>query len=259
MPRTPAFEDLLALVEDRSTALRDCVASSADLDVRVPSCPDWSLRDLVEHLTEVQRFWAAAVAAGPSEKPPTSTPTSESAPASVPVDGTSPAGLLEGSAAATQELVDALRAAGPGTGCWAWWGASDVPMNSGAVARHQVQEAAVHAFDAQLAAGTPRSIPTVVAIDGIAEFIGISQGTAGPWPHEPARIGLHAAEGESWVLDLTAAGSHVLGGRPETVAGLHGSASDLLLTLHGRLSPDSLRIQGDRAVVENLLNWPDLG
>lgn len=256
MPRIPAFADLLDLVEDRSTALRDCVASPADLDVRVPSCPDWSLRDLVEHLTEVQRFWAATVAAGPSEKPPTPTP----APAPAAVDDTSPADLLERSAAAARELVAALRAAGPGAGCWAWWGGSDVPMNSGAVARHQVQEAAVHAFDAQLATGTPQSVPAVVAIDGIAEFIGISHGTAGPWPHEPARIGLHATEGESWVLDLTASGSHVLGGSPETsVTDLHGSASDLLLTLHGRLSPDSLRIQGDRAVVENLLNWPDLG
>lgn len=251
MPRTPAFEDLPALVEDRSAALRDCVASSADLDVRVPSCPDWSLRDLVAHLTEVQRFWAAAVAAGPSGKPPAPVPAS--------VDDTLPADLLERSAAATRELVATLRAAGPGTGCWAWWGSSDIPMTSGSVARHQVQEAAVHAFDAQLATGTPQSVPTVVAIDGIAEFIGISHGTAGPWPHEPARIGLYAAEGESWVLDLTASGAHVLGGRPATATGLHGSASDLLLTLHGRLSPDSLRIQGDRAVVENLLNWPDLG
>lgn len=261
MPRTLAFEDLLALVEDRSTALRDCVASSADLDVRVPSCPDWSLRDLVEHLTEVQRFWAASVAAGPSEKPPvpTQAPAPVRAPAPASVDDPWPTDLLERSAAAARELVAALRAAGPGTGCWAWWGGSDVPMNSGAVARHQVQEAVVHAFDAQLATGTPQSVPAVVAIDGIAEFIGISHGTAGPWPHEPARIGLHAAEGESWVLDLTASGSHVLGGRPATATGLHGSASDLLLTLHGRLSPDSLRIQGDRAVVENLLNWPDLG
>ncbi|MGP8303678.1 maleylpyruvate isomerase N-terminal domain-containing protein [Streptomyces inhibens] len=51
MTQTPAFEDLLALVQDRSAALRSSVAGSPDLDVRVPSCPDWSLRDLVEHLT----------------------------------------------------------------------------------------------------------------------------------------------------------------------------------------------------------------
>ncbi|MFF2515956.1 maleylpyruvate isomerase N-terminal domain-containing protein [Streptomyces sp. NPDC058086] len=61
MPQTPAFEDLLTLIEDRSAALRSSVAGSPDLDVRVPSCPDWSLRELVERLTQVHRFWAAAV------------------------------------------------------------------------------------------------------------------------------------------------------------------------------------------------------
>ena len=174
MPETPAFENLLALVEDRSAALRTSVADSPDLDVRVPSCPDWSLRDLVEHLTEVQRFWAAAVTASPSEHPPTLAPASDALPAD----------LLTRSATATQELIAALRAAGPAMGCWTWWGACDVPMTSGAVARHQVQEAAVHAFDAQLAAGLPQPVPAIVALDGIAEFIAISHGTAGPWPYE---------------------------------------------------------------------------
>jgi uncharacterized protein (TIGR03083 family) len=248
MLETPAFEDLLALVEDRSAALRESIAGSPDLDVRVPSCPDWSLRDLVGHLTEVHRFWAAAVAAGPSGHPPTLAPA----------DDALPAGLLTRSATATEELIAALRAAGPAMGCWTWWGDSGVPMTSGAVARHQVQEAAVHAFDAQLATGTPQPVPAIIALDGIAEFIGVSHGTACPWPYEPARIGLHAAEGESWLLDLTAPGSRVLDGQPETVAGLHGSASSLLLALHGRLPLDSLRSQGDRATLENFLSWPDL-
>lgn len=248
MPETPAFENLLTLVEDRSAALRDSYAGSPDPDVRVPSCPDWSLRDLVEHVTEVQRFWAAAVAAGPSETPPALAPT----------DDALPADLLTRSAVATKELIAALRASGPATGCWTWWSDSDVPMTSGAVARHQVQEAAVHAFDAQLATGTPQPVPAIVALDGITEFIGISHGTADPWPYKPARIGLHAAEGESWLLDLKAPGSLVLDGQPETVADLHGSASDLLLTLHGRLPLGSLRSQGDRATLENLLSWPDL-
>jgi uncharacterized protein (TIGR03083 family) len=249
MPETPAFEELLALVEDRSAALRKSVSGSPDPDVRVPSCPDWSLRDLVEHLTEVHRFWVAAVAAGPSEHPPTLAPAND-------ILSADP---LTRSATATQELIAALRAAGPAMGCWTWWGDSDVPMTSGAVARHQVQEAAVHAYDAQLATGTPQPVAAIVALDGIAEFIGVSHGTADPWPYEPARIGLHAAEGESWLLDLKAPGSHVLDGQPETVADLHGSASNLLLTLHGRLPLDSLRSQGDRATLENFLSWPDLG
>ncbi|MFE4176865.1 maleylpyruvate isomerase family mycothiol-dependent enzyme [Streptomyces sp. NPDC056909] len=249
MTQTPAFEDLLTMVQDRSAALRSSVAGSPDPDVRVPSCPDWSLRELVEHLTEVHRFWTAAVVAGPSEKPPTVAPAED----------TLPADPLARSAAATQELITALRAAGPAVGCWTWWGDSDVPTTSGAVARHQVHEAAVHAFDAQLATGTPRPVPAVVALDGIAEFIGLSHGTAGPWPYEPARIGLHAAEGESWLVDLTASGSHIIDAQHETAADLHGSASNLLLTLHGRLPLDSLRSEGDRAILENFLSWPDLG
>ncbi|WP_030800501.1 maleylpyruvate isomerase family mycothiol-dependent enzyme [Streptomyces sp. NRRL S-337] len=249
MTQTPVFEDLLALVQDRSAVLRTSVAGSPDLDVRVPSCPDWSLRDLVKHLTQVHRFWAAAVVAGPSEKPPTVAPA----------DDTLSADLLAGSAAATQELITALRTAGPASGCWTWWGDSDVPMTSGAVARHQVREAAVHAFDAQLATGTPLPIPAVVALDGIAEFIGVGHVTAGPWPHEPVRIGLHAAEGESWLVDLTASGPHLIDGQHETAADLHGSVSNLLLTLHGRLPLDSLRSEGDRAILENFLRWPDLG
>ncbi|WP_329453965.1 maleylpyruvate isomerase family mycothiol-dependent enzyme [Streptomyces sp. NBC_01497] len=248
MTQTPAFEDLLDLVQDRSAALHSSVAGSPDLDVRVPSCPDWSLRDLVEHLIEVHRFWAAAVVAGPSEKPPTVKPA----------DDMLSADLLARSAAATEELIAALRAAGPAVGCWTWWGNSDVPSTSGAVARHQVQEAAVHAFDAQLATGTPQPVPAVVALDGIAEFVGVSHGTAGPWPHEAARIGLHAAEGESWLVDLTASGSHLIDGQHETAADLHGSASNLLLALHGRLPLDSLRSEGDRATLENVLSWPDL-
>ncbi|MEU8890557.1 maleylpyruvate isomerase family mycothiol-dependent enzyme [Streptomyces sp. NPDC048442] len=260
MTQTPVFEDLLALIQDRSAALRDSVAGSPDLDVRVPSCPDWSLRDLVEHLAEVHRSWAAVVLAGPSDKPPAVAPGPAPAvtPAGAPVGDTLSADLLARSAAATDELIAALRAAGPTAGCWTWWGESDEPTTSGAVARHQVQEAAVHAFDAQLATGTPRPVPVVVALDGIAEFIGVSHGTAGPWPHERARIGLHAGEGESWLLDLTGPGPHTVDGRPGTTAELHGPAGDLLLTLHGRLPLDRLRCEGDRATLENLLGWPDL-
>lgn len=219
------------------------------MDVRVPSCPDWSLRDLVEHLTQVHRFWAAVVAAGPSEKPPTVAPA----------DGDVSADPLDRSAAATKELVTALRTAGPAVSCWTWWGGSDIPMTTGTVARHQVHEAAVHAFDAQLAVGNPQPVPAAVALDGIAEFITLTHGTTGAWPHEPVRIGLHTAEGDSWLVDLTPTGSHIIGGRHETAVSLHGSASDLLLTLHRRFPPDSIRIEGDRVTVENLLRWPDLG
>lgn len=249
MTQTPAFEDLLTLIDDRAAVLRSNVALSPGLEVPVPSCPDWSLRDLVEHLTRVHRFWAAAVAAGPSEKPPTV----------VPADGDVSADPLDSSAAATEELISALRTAGPGVNCWTWWAGSETPMTTGAVARHQVHEAAVHAFDAQLAAGTPQPVPAVVALDGIAEFITLTYATSNVWPHEPVQIGLHTAEGDSWLVDLTPTGSLITDGRHEAAVSLYGSASDLLLTLHRRLPLDSIRVEGDRVTADNLLCWPDLG
>jgi hypothetical protein len=59
-------------------------------------------------------------------------------------------------AASTQQLLDTLREAGSDRGCWTWWGTSQSPQNCGAVARHQLQEIAVHTYDAQLALGAPQ-------------------------------------------------------------------------------------------------------
>jgi uncharacterized protein (TIGR03083 family) len=141
---TPSFGDLLSLIEDRSAALRTAVAGAPVL-APVPGCPDWSVHDLVAHLGEVQRFWAAVVAAGPADGPP-----GDDVPGCTPDDD-----LLAWSAGSTAMLIGALRQAGPDRGCWTWWTASGAPATSGAVARHQVQEAAVHGRDARRQPVTP--------------------------------------------------------------------------------------------------------
>ncbi|MER7672491.1 maleylpyruvate isomerase family mycothiol-dependent enzyme [Kitasatospora sp. NPDC096128] len=240
MTQTPSFEDLLALIEERSAALGEAVAGTPDPDVPVPGCPDWSLRQLVEHLTEVQHFWSVAVTAGSGAEPP--------------ADSAPPARLTE----ATGALVAALRKSGPDTGCWAWWEPSAAPRTAAAVARHQVHEAAVHAFDAQLAVGGPQPVPAAVAIDGIAEFIAVTHGSSGAWPHPAARVGLHAAEGPSWVLELGHRGARPVDNGATTDAALHAPASDLLLALYARLPGESLRVEGDRALLRRFLDWPSL-
>ncbi len=58
------FADLLRLMDERSTVFRAAVASAPSLDVRVPTRPEWTLFDLVQHLGEGRRRWAATVAAG---------------------------------------------------------------------------------------------------------------------------------------------------------------------------------------------------
>ncbi|WP_323182047.1 maleylpyruvate isomerase N-terminal domain-containing protein [Streptomyces sp. NBC_00424] len=60
------FPDLLRLIDERSTAFRAAVAAAASLDVRVTTCPEWTLFDLVRHLGEGRRSWAATIAAGPA-------------------------------------------------------------------------------------------------------------------------------------------------------------------------------------------------
>jgi uncharacterized protein (TIGR03083 family) len=248
---TLTFPQMLRLIEDRSAVLR-AAAAEVDLDSLVPGCPDWAVRDLVTHLGEVQRTWAYIVAAGPSEEPP----GEDEIPSAEP-DGD----LLAWSAAATGELVRALTAAGPEQGCWTWWAAaSSAPATAGAVARHQVQEAAVHAFDAQEAAGRGEPLPPAVAADGVAEFLTVGLASLGPWPHEPGQVGLDAADAGTWVVDLDAKGAAVQPAGTAAVkpgAWLRGAASDLVLTLYGRNADGDVEIEGDDELAEQLLEWPD--
>nr|BFE75120.1 maleylpyruvate isomerase family mycothiol-dependent enzyme [Actinoplanes digitatis] len=249
MTQMPPFPESLDLIAERSAALRAAIACAGDLESRVPGCPDWSLRDLVAHLGRVQRFWAAAVAAGPADGPP---------PGSAVVDPQPVGDLTAWSAESTRLLLESLRAVGPDRDCWTWWGASDAPMTSGAVARHQVQEAAVHAYDAQETVGKPEQIPAGVAIDIIDELLVVTLGSLGGWPHRSARLALSATEGPTWTLDLTPGGV-----RPgpaagdEPVATMRGSAADLVLALYTRIPLDRIEIDGDREAVERFQAWTD--
>jgi uncharacterized protein (TIGR03083 family) len=204
------------------------------------------VRELVTHLGNVQRFWAGVVAAGPADGPPE-------------FARREPAGdLVEWSAESTRLLIDALRVAGPDRDCWTWWGASEAPMTSGAVARHQVQEAAVHAWDAQATAGKAEPVPAAVAVDVIDELLVVTLGSLGAWPHRPARIALSAVEGPTWLVDLTPGGAKAgpaAGGEP--LATVRGAASDLVLLLYKRIPPESVDVDGDREVVGQLLAWTD--
>jgi len=245
---TPPFDDLLSLIENRSAALR-AAAATTPAGTRVPGCPDWSLHDLVAHLGEVQRFWATVAEAGPSAAPPDDDD----------VDRTPHGDLLAWSAESTAKLIAALRAAGPDLDCWTWWSASSAPETTGTLARHQVQEAAVHARDAQEAAGRAEPLPALIGTDGVDEFLTVCLGACGPWPQAPARVAVRAAGGPEWLLDLGEKGAVVTapaaGSSPEPAASLAGSASDLVLVLYGRLSPDAIGVGGDRGVIEQLIDW----
>lgn len=245
------FPDLLRLIDERAAAFRAAVAAAPSLDVQVPSCPEWTLFDLAQHIGEGRRDWAATVAAGPSA---TAKATVQGAPA-VPREREA---LLAWLAESTQELLDALREAGPDRGCWTWWGDSQSPPTCGAVARHQLQQLAVHTYDAQLAVGDPQPLPDDVALDGVDEFLSTCCATTAPWPHEPATVDYHATEGRSWRLWLSADGARV-GDLPASGAAAdasaQGTASELVLFFYGRITLDSVKHDGDRRQFDRLIAW----
>ncbi len=263
MEKNLEFPDLLRLIDERSTAFRAAVAAAPSLDAQVPTCPDWTLFDLVKHLGGGDRFWSAIVGAGPADAPPAEAAAARAA-LEVPLEREA---LLAWLAASTQLLLSALREVGPDAGCWAWWSALQTPRTSGGVARHRVQESAVHTYDAQLAGGAPQPepLPVEVALDGVEEFLFTVCAAQSAWPHKPTAFDFHAAEGRSWRLTVDGDGARstripaptAATGEDSDAAGasVHGTASELVLYLYDRIKADSLHVDGDAGLLDLLRAW----
>ncbi|MFD9789482.1 maleylpyruvate isomerase family mycothiol-dependent enzyme [Streptomyces sp. NPDC059070] len=261
MEKNPEFPDLLRLIDERSTAFRAAVAAAPSLDAPVPTCPGWTLFDLARHLGGGDRFWAAIVGAGPADAPP---PGAAEARAALEVPREREA-LLTWLEESTDLLLGVLREAGPDTGSWAWWSDLQTPRTSGGVARHRVQESAVHSYDAQLAGGAPQPLPTGVALDGVEEFLFTCVASLSAWPHEPTTFDFHASEGRSWRLTVDGDGARsaripaptATTGEDLDAAGaaVHGTASELVLYLYDRIKVASLHLDGDAGLLDLLRAW----
>jgi uncharacterized protein (TIGR03083 family) len=142
-------------------------------DAPVPSCPDWTVDDLLWHLAEVQWFWGEVVrtrASGP-----------DAAQAAKPARPADRAGLERFFARASADLLDEL-AADPATPVWTW--AQDHSV--GFVRRRQAHEALIHRVDAELAAAAAlgharTAIDPGLATDGVDEALRIMFGAPADW------------------------------------------------------------------------------
>jgi uncharacterized protein (TIGR03083 family) len=237
-------QEHLATIHDESSRLVDA-AERAGLDAPVPSCPDWTVADLLGHVGTVQR-WSAGIVERQA--------TTKEYPADVgrPED---PAALPEWVRTGAHRLVEVCAATPPDTAVWTFPGMGDASFWF----RRQAHEVALHRIDADLAEGTPRpSLTGPLARDGIDEFLDVvvEFRLRDRMRGEGETVHLHCTDGDGeWLLRFTADGPTVERVHAKGDVAARGSASDLLLAVRSRLDPSALEVFGDEAV---LLRFIDL-
>jgi uncharacterized protein (TIGR03083 family) len=220
---------------------RMAALARGDLDARVPTCPEWTLRDLIEHTGNVHRWQTEAARVDAGEFPDMSGETG-------PADGQSLADWFQEGvdrAVATMSKVE------PDAPRWTWAkGPGDVAQW---YFRRIAQETLVHRIDAELAAGVDvTDVDPAFAADGIAEmcdmFIPLATGQA--IGGNGQSLHLHATDVESeWLLTFHADRVDAVPGHAKGDAAIRGTARDLLLQVWGRDALGELETFGDEAVI----------
>jgi uncharacterized protein (TIGR03083 family) len=221
-------------------------AARGPLETRVPSCPEWSLGDLVWHLGGVQRFWAEVVRTQTMDR------ATIEPPAAVPDDE-----LLAWFEDVSAELLHTLETTDPAVRVWSWAGGQqDVAW----VRRRQAHEAAVHRWDAQNAVGRAKPIAPALARDGIEEYFA--------WmldPEEAERfegtvvIRLAPTDADAAWLVAVRDGRVTLSSDDIAVdITVRATASDLLLLLWRRVGTDDVDVEGERSSLDRFLAISDL-
>jgi uncharacterized protein (TIGR03083 family) len=234
-----SHRDYVDAIRSDGAALADA-AGAAGLDARIPSCPLWSVADLLGHIGRIHRWVAQLVAQRAAER---GAHWSEAEPADE-------RERLTWFARGVTLLADALDAAGPDAPVWSWTN----DATSGFWARRQAHETSIHRYDAQLAAGEPQPLAGALAADGIDELFAVIP----YWPMEPRPHGdgetvhLHCTDLEGgWLVRLVPDGHVVTHEHAKGDVAVRVTASDLYLFLSGRVVADALEVFGDAAVLAN--------
>jgi uncharacterized protein (TIGR03083 family) len=229
----------------------------AELRQRVPTCPEWTLQQLVEHVGRVHRQ-ARAIVTRDATAPPD---PGELDVVATPEDpGSLGTWLREGAG----ELGDAMRVAGPETLVWMRGDQRSV----GSLARRMAHETAVHRADIELALGREFTLEADLAADAISEWLGLLSSTkAGEVRPEFAALRgegeilhLHSTDpglGEAgeWIVRRTPSGPVWEHGHAKGDVAVRGAVVDLLLVLMRRLPPAEapISVLGDASVLDHWL------
>ncbi|MFF7753512.1 maleylpyruvate isomerase family mycothiol-dependent enzyme [Streptomyces sp. NPDC007971] len=246
--------------------LRAVVTSGTDLSATVPTCPDWSLEDLVRHMGGALRWVDTLVRSRAQENIP-----EERIPlAAGPGERGDAAALDKWLAETGERVVEALREAGPDTSVWTWAGTAD----SGFWARRMTHEITVHRADAALAAGLPYEVAPEIAADAVDEWLQLVEWVQRSGAHPAAQelrgpghsIHLHATDTDpalnaEWLIELGEEGVGWRRGHEKATVALRGPLTPLLLAFYRRLPLDApgLEVLGEREVLEFWLERATFG
>lgn len=201
-------------------------AAQAGTDAKVPTCPEWQVRDLLRHTGAVHRWAAGFVAEGHTSPGPLGDAPD--------VDGPE---LVAWYRDSHRHLVDTLATAPSDTQCWAFLPA---PSPLAFWARRQAHETAVHRYDAESALpGTPHPIGTDFAVDGIDELLrGFhARQKSRVRTDEPRVLRVRVTDAEAvWTVRLTSEPpAATLGASGDAECELSGPAGQLYLALWNRV------------------------
>jgi uncharacterized protein (TIGR03083 family) len=234
------------------TARLGAAVTALEPDALVPTCPEWTVRDLVGHVGAGHR-WSAGIVEDRLAAPP---PLLRADP---PADQDAWPGWLRDGA---DRLAAAVRAAGSEAPVWTWRS----PHNAGFWLRKMLHDEVVHRADVELAAGMPFAVAGDVATDGISDFLDTVAALSKSDAEDPiftgltalgATLHLHGTDGEpdsEWLVEATPEGVTWRHGHAKADVAVRGPAPDLLLVMNRRLPPSAVEVIGDRDL---LARWLD--
>ena len=243
----------------QAEGLRLGQAAVTDMDAPVPSCPGWTVADVVRH--SVLMYTGATERLRPQGTPFTGGPVG--AGGAIGESGTSgikKGDLLDTYTRAHEELAGvmarrdpldpiettSLDSAAPAEG------AGPEPGTAGFLFRSMAREAAVHRADIEMAVGTPGPLDARLALDGIDEVLTVllpahydgraRDGATG------RTIGVHSNH-HHWRLTMHRSGVTLSREAGFADAAVTGEPAELLLYLWGRRPGTVLSRTGDRTVL----------
>jgi uncharacterized protein (TIGR03083 family) len=220
----------------------------------VPTCPDWTLRQLFRHVGRGNR-WAAQIVADRRAGPLDPGDVRDGKP---PDDPDAAIDWLNNGA---QLVIDAVDHVGSDARVWTFLG----PRPAGWWIRRRLHEATVHRADVAFALGQDFELAPELAADGISEWIEIVSALprSHPLPLEPGRtMHLHATDdglgptGEWTITGDKEDGVEWSHDHSKGDVALRGPAKDLLLAMVRRrtAAEGGVEVFGDPAVWDGWLD-----